>query len=129
MKIQLPKPLRRLGCGLLLLVWFLVMLTPCFVIVLATQREIVIQYSDIPQDELRIWTIQERDLRGIGIANSRRVTVTATTGDATCTVIDIRFVLWQGQAESARSCACYELRDGAWRETTIGDAACKLAGE
>ncbi|MBX3061790.1 MAG: hypothetical protein U0528_14965 [Anaerolineae bacterium] len=136
--MKLPKPVRRFGCGVLLVLWFLFLLTPCAVFVLAVQREIVIKWSEVPQDELRIWTIQDRDARGIGIANSRRVNTTGSGSQPVeysaenpliCTITDIRFILWQGQANPAHSCSCFQKQQSRWAEVVVGQDACTLAGE
>jgi hypothetical protein len=123
---RIPKPLKRLGCGVLLVAWFLLLLAPCLLFVLAVQRQIEITYSDVPQDSLRIWSIQERDLRGIAVSNSRRV---SAPNDVTCTIIDVRFLLWEGQADSSHQCSCYTRANNNWMSIAEGADACKIAGE
>ncbi|MBX3081654.1 MAG: hypothetical protein KF716_08445 [Anaerolineae bacterium] len=132
--MKIPKLLRRIGCGALLVVWFLAMLTPCAVVVLATQGEIKITYSDLPEDDLRIWTVSSPDSRGIAVSNSRRMTPvqpisTATYHDTMCQIIDIRFILWQGSADSSHQCYCYGKSEDQWDIVVDGTKACQLAGE
>ena len=72
--MKIPKLLRRVCCGALVVVWLVAMLTPCAVVVLATQGEIKITYSDSPEDEFRVWTVFSTGTRGIAFSNSRRIT-------------------------------------------------------
>ena len=124
--MKLKRRLRRLGCGALLVLWFLLLLTPCLAVVLLTQREIVLTHSDVPNDDFRVWLIQEAGQRGIAISNSRRVTV---PNDAVCTLIDVRFLLWQGKGDPNHYCSCYARQADSWSSIAEGAEACKLAGE
>ncbi|MDW8299988.1 MAG: hypothetical protein RML95_11705 [Anaerolineae bacterium] len=132
------KALRRLGCALLLIPWLVVMFSPCFVIALISQGEISITWSDVPEDAFRIWLLRDVPIGGVGIATSQRRTPAqpADGRQVVCTIIDVRFVVWQGNAERAgalpsRQCACYykDQPDQAWRTLSVGDEACRLAGE
>lgn len=130
----LRRPLRWVLFPVLFVVWLVFILSPCFVIVLAVQREIVITYSDVPADELRIWTISEARLRGVAISNTRRVSSVAPVPDAdgstaTCTITDTRFLLWQGSADDGHQCSCYVKRGETWQSVAEGAAACTLAGD
>jgi hypothetical protein len=132
--VKIPKLLRRIGCGALLIVWFFAMLTPCAVVVLATQGEIKFTYSDLPEDDLRIWTVSSTNTRGIAISNSRRMTPvqpisTASFRESMCQIIDINFLLWQGSADSSHQCYCYARDSEAWFMVVDGAQACQLAGE
>ncbi len=117
---------RRIGCGILLVAWFLFLLTPCLLIVLATQQEIVLTHSDVPNDNLRIWLVQEAGQRGIGFSNSRRVDAPS---NAVCTLTDVRFVLWEGKGEPNHYCSCYTRQNNEWTSIAEGADACKMAGE
>jgi hypothetical protein len=125
--LKLRKYLRRTGCALLLVIWFMLLLTPCLLFTLAAEREMVFTYSDIPNDNLRIWLIQDAKNRGVAISNSRRVHLDNGT---VCTVIDGRFILWQGSAEPPHYCSCYTRpdQDSMWSSVAEGEEACKLAG-
>ncbi len=134
----MPKALRRLGCALLFITWLAVMFTPCFVIALLSQGEIVITWSDVPEDAFRIWLLRDVPISGIGIATSQRRTPPQPTDgrQTVCTLIDVRFVVWQGNAQRAgalpsRQCACYERSQPsqAWRTLSVGAEACQLMGE
>ncbi|HLY28923.1 MAG TPA: hypothetical protein VKQ72_21430 [Aggregatilineales bacterium] len=125
MRIRIPKALKRLGCGLLLVAWFALLMLPCVAIVLVTDGEIVLTHSDVPNDEFRVWLIQQPHERGIALSNSRRV---SGTDGSTCTIVDGSFLMWEGQqAESPHYCSCYKQQGGAWNSTAEGDEACQLA--
>src|SRR5258707_1210353 len=98
---------------------------PCIAIVLATQGEIVLAHSDLPNDDFRVWLIQQPRERGIALSNSHRV---SGTDGSVCTIIDAHFVLWEGQqVASPHYCSCYKQQDGNWNSTAEGDEACLLA--
>lgn len=120
------KSFRRVGCGALLALWFVILLLPCFMIVLATQGEIVLMHSSVPEDDFRVRLIQTTSERGLAVSNSHRVDT--SDGDA-CTIIDVRFLLWQGQANPAHYCSCYTGSGNNWSSIAEGTDACKLAGD
>jgi hypothetical protein len=98
---------------------------PCIAFVLVTQGDIVLAHSDLPNDDFRLWLIQQPHERGIGLSNSRRVS--GTDGSA-CTIIDGSFLLWEGQqAASPHYCSCYRQQGDNWNSTAEGDEACHLA--
>ncbi|MBO9308219.1 MAG: hypothetical protein J7551_00365 [Chloroflexi bacterium] len=132
------KFLRRLGCALLIIPWLAVMFAPCFVIALIAQGEVRITWSDVPDDALRIWLLRDVPIGGIGIASAQRYTPAQPSDgrQVVCTVIDVRFVIWQGNAERAgalpsRQCACYYKTpsDPLWRTLSVGEEACPQARE
>src|ERR1041385_5904869 len=92
-----PKPrslLRRLGCGITLVIWFTLILSPCLCIVLATQGEITLQLSDVPGNSLRVWLVNEAHERGVGIS---RPTIHASSDDnAVCVQTEVSFIFWEG---------------------------------
>src|SRR5258708_747333 len=92
-RLKIRRLLRRLGCGVLLVLWFALLTLPCFAIALVFQKEIILTHSDIPNDEFRIWLIQDIRNRGVAVTNSRRVD--APNG-VVCTVINGGFFLLQG---------------------------------
>jgi len=95
-------------------------------VVLASQGEIILQHSNIPEDDFRIRLIQTVSERGLAISNSRRVD---TTNGNVCTIIDVRFLLWQGKANPAHYCSCYTWSGLNWSSIAEGADACTLAGE
>jgi hypothetical protein len=132
------KAFRRLGCALLFIPWLALMFAPCFVIALIAQGEVRITWSDVPDDAFRIWLLQDVPIGGVGIATSQRYTPAQSEDgrQVACTISDVRFVIWQGNAERAgafpsRQCACYykDQSAQAWRTLSVGEEACKKATE
>jgi hypothetical protein len=113
--IQVPRRrrLRRVGCSVLLVIWFTFLLLPCFLLVLATQQEIIISQGELPGQEIRIRLITDIDQRGIGFWTTS--TTTGTEGDI-CLVTNVRYILWEGQGDPAQYCQCFsrEAENGAW---------------
>jgi len=122
------KVLRRIGCALLLVLWFgFLILGPCAVVTLVSGNEIRIIHSGVPDDNtLRVWLIQQAHARGLGISTGYSVNPDANT---VCTVTDTHFVLWLGEGDSSHSCACYTPQaDGSYTSLSDGPAACATAG-
>ena len=125
--MKIRRLLRRLGCGVLLVLWFAVLTLPCFAVALVFQKEIVLTHSDIPNDEFRIWLIQDIRNRGVAVTNSRRV---YAPNGVVCTVINGGFFMWQGTAANApHYCSCYSRQDQTWSSVAEGPEACRIAGE
>lgn len=104
--VQKPRgPLRRLGCSAAVVLWFIILLTPCLCIVLATQGEIAIRLGDLPGQSLRVWLLNESRQRGLGL--SRPSLHAGEHERQTCIQTDVSFALWVGIAEAATYCECY----------------------
>jgi hypothetical protein len=118
-------PLRRLGCGVALIIWFVLMLTPCLLIVLATQGQITILLSGGPEREFRIWMVMESDRRGFGIANPSLHE--DPKNDAVCVQTDVRFALWMGEGKPASYCECFQhsSSDGNWHSINTRQGNCE----
>ncbi|MBZ0303284.1 MAG: hypothetical protein K8J31_26310 [Anaerolineae bacterium] len=115
-------PLRRPGCILGLILWFLILLTPCFMIVLAVQGEIAVTTGSAPDQRLRVWLIQEAAQSGIGVSSAS----VQTQDDLLCVQTDVRFVLWRGSAEPTQYCECYTGTDANWQTVRVEQSACSL---
>ncbi len=117
------RPIRRIGCGVVLVIWFLVLLLPCGLIVLAVQQEIVISTGSAPGQQTRLWLIGEPTERGFGISTAA---VAPTADNAICVQTDVRFLLWAGQADPLNYCECYERAnaDAEWVSVSSSDGAC-----
>lgn len=105
---RVRKPLlKRMGCALILVLWFVLLLMPCFFIFMATQGELAIQLGDIPGQSFRIWLINETRERGFAISQP---SVVSTSSDnlATCMRMDVSFLLWQGEGKPTTFCECFE---------------------
>ena len=119
--------LRRIGCGLLLVLWFgFLILGPCAVVTLISGNDIRLVHSDVPDDNtLRIWLIQQAHARGLGISTGYSVDPDANT---VCTVTDTSFILWLGEGQSSHSCACYTRQsNGSYLSLSDGPDACAAA--
>ncbi len=114
---------RRTGCAALVALWFLLLLTPCFCLVLATQGEIAIPQGGAPGQMMRIWLIMDADQRGLGVSST---TARQPAENAVCVESNTRFILWTGSADPAVSCECYE-RDSAeaeWSLISVANVSC-----
>ena len=104
---------RRLGCGLVLTLWFILLLTPCGLFYLAANGEFRFEHGEIPQSHahprLLVSLISEREDRGVRIETSAIVN---QQGDdfSTCVETEVRFLLWEysGGNQDVRYCDCYE---------------------
>lgn len=104
--------LSRLGCGFLLVIWFVVLLTPCALLYLASNGEIRIWHTDIPDPyehpRLSIELVTEVDSRGLRVLNSSVVDA-ISDDDALCVQTNVRFLLWQTDEDNqdVSFCDCY----------------------
>lgn len=116
-------PLQRVGCSVALVLWFTLLLVPCFCFLLATQEEITIPQGGAPGQAIRIWLIMEAEERGLGISST---SAQQTSDNALCVETTTRFVLWMGRGESQVSCECYERNndDVPWSAISVGNQAC-----
>lgn len=116
--------MRRTGCFIGLIIWFVLLLTPCFCLVMASQGEITINLGDVPGQSLRIWMVNEARSRGVAIA---RPTVYVTgNGDSICLQTDVSFVLWMGQGDAIHYCDCYLRGDNEWTLTSTASGDCSI---
>ena len=107
---------RRLGCGLVLLFWFALLLMPCSLFYLAANGEIRFWHRDVPQPHahplLLVSLVSESEDRGLRIENSRIVESQAD-GGMLCVETAVRFLLWQysGGNQNVSFCDCYRRQD------------------
>lgn len=125
-------PLKRLGCLLLLMLWFALLLFPCGLFYLAANGEIRLQHSDIPQPHahplLLISLISEQTERGLRIESSSSI----AKDPLLCVETAVRFVLWQssGGDQDARYCDCYARgADDNWILNDTSAGVCQPRGE
>lgn len=116
-------PLRRTGCIIALIVWFAILLTPCFFIVLAVQQEISITTGSAPGQQVRLWLVSDADQRGLALSTA---SVRQAAENAICVQTDVRFLLWAGEAEPINYCECYERAssEDSWSATTMTTGIC-----
>ena len=110
-------PLRRLACGLLLSLWFLLLLTPCALFYLATHGEIRLFHADIPQPHsqprLLISLINDVENRGLQIVRS--IPFRESDNMAVCVETVVNYLLWASSEgnQDVVYCDCYERADTA----------------
>jgi hypothetical protein len=116
-------PLRRLGCVVGLVIWFTVLLLPCFLLILATQSEITISTGSAPGQQTRLWLISEADERGLALSTT---SAWQDGENALCVQTDVRFLLWAGSSEPLSYCECYQRGSAgeAWSFTESINGAC-----
>lgn len=102
--------------------WFVLLLSPCLLIALATQGEITLQLGNIPGQVLRIWLIEGARERGIAI--SRPSVATNLGNNTTCVQTDTSFILWMGRGEATRFCDCYAQSNDTWTLTGSNSGMC-----
>lgn len=112
-------PLRRIGCGIALTLWFLLLLTPCIMVYAASLGEITIPQGDLPGQSIRLWMIQEARSQGIGIASTSALNIDENTR---CLQTDNRFLLWRGSEPPVTYCECFRRSGGEGRWDFIGGA-------
>ncbi len=122
----LPTPkrrslLRRLGCGIGLLIWAILLLLPCIAILLISQGEIAVQLGSLPDQSLRVWLIQDAAERGIGIAYP---SVHSGEDSTTCLQTDTNFMLWMGKGETSSYCECFVPDGDNWKSVRTTQASC-----
>lgn len=102
---KLRHPLRRIGCIILLILWFVVLLTPCLLLTLATQGEIRVSTGGAPGQEVRVWVVMEAETRGLGVSTG---TISSQTPTDICVETNINYLLWSGREAPITYCDCYE---------------------
>ncbi|MBK8025947.1 MAG: hypothetical protein IPK19_32330 [Chloroflexi bacterium] len=117
-------PLRRMGCILVLIVWFAVLLTPCLLLTLAIQGELRVATGGAPGQELRAWVIMEADTRGVGVSNG---VVRSSDAQTVCVETTITYVLWAGQEDGHTYCECYQRAsdDAPWSMSETTEGTCQ----
>ena len=128
--IQRSRLPRRLGCWLLVAVWFAILMTPCGLFYLAAQGEIRLEHGQIPDPHthprLLMSLISESDDRGLRIERS---TILAEVSDtALCVETAVTFLLWEssGGNQNVAFCDCYQRQDAdaAWNLVSTYGGAC-----
>jgi hypothetical protein len=116
-------PIRRLGCTLAVIVWFLILLLPCFLGVLAVQQEISINTGSLPGQQIRLWLISEAEQRGLALSTG---TVHQSVDNAACVQTNVNYYLWTGSEAPSIYCDCYERSssDMPWSYVTSTAGAC-----
>lgn len=119
--------LRRIGCGVLVVLWFAVLLLPIVMFFLAVQGDITIpRFDDVPDPQehplLQVRLVMEADYRGFGVTST---SVTESDNEL-CVQTNVRFLLWQGEGDPASFCDCYvrESDENEWVFASTAQGAC-----
>ncbi|MCB9459918.1 MAG: hypothetical protein H6670_09725 [Anaerolineaceae bacterium] len=106
-----PSILRRLGCSLLLVVWFLILLAPCTFFYLAINGQIMLEHANVPDPAqhpfLKIQTVMEIEDRGFAITRSL---IDQQSETEMCLETYVNYVFWQSshnESQDAVFCDCY----------------------
>lgn len=120
--VQRRSPIRRAGCIAAVILWFVILLVPCFLIVFAVQQQFTISTGSAPGQQIRVWLISEADQRGIGASSA---SVHQTAPDAICVETTVHFLLWTGHSDPLSYCDCYQRADAdsPWTQTDSGDCS------
>ena len=94
------KNLTRLGYVGLFLVWLVLMCAPAFFCALMLNSGELV-WGDDPQDQVRVFLMQERGQEGLGVQWSRPL-----AAEPTCTQTTVRYWMWAGEGENRTSCVC-----------------------
>jgi len=122
---------RKLGCGLALLLWFTLLLTPCALFFLAANGEIRLNHRDLPAPHahplLLVSLISEAADRGLRLESSW-IAKRANDDQTICVETAVRFLLWEysGGNQNVNYCDCYERPAPAanWELSRTFGAAC-----
>ena len=115
--------LGRWGCRLAVVVWFLILLTPCFCLAFASQGELSVRLGDIPGQSLRVWLLSESRQRGFGI--SRPSVVASSVVGQVCLQTDVSFILWTGSEDATTYCECFaQSANSTWDVVSNNQGSC-----
>lgn len=118
----LSQQLRRIGCGVALLAWGILMLWPCVLITVLIEGEFVVGLSDRPGHELRMFNIESEDTRGFGFSVAE---VAEENADRVCVKTYVRYLIWRGENEPVDYCRCYTRQQENWQATRAVNASCE----
>lgn len=102
--------LRRLAYLTVTLIWLLFISLPACAFLLAARGQI--QIGDQDGRHLRIFLLQERNLQGLGVEQTRPL-----HGEPNCLRTTIRYYLWEGVGENTAFCRCTDPVTGAVQPT------------
>lgn len=115
--------LRRIGFWVGLVIWILILMIPSCMFWLAISGEIKVSLpGDVPDNQLRIWTVMEPRERGIAYSLPR----THSRDDSTMSVqTTVRYLLWEGEAASVRYCQLYQRDGDDWESAGVSEGGCE----
>ncbi len=103
------RPLKRRRLRTLaLMIWFLLLLTPCACFYFSVQQELTIPLGSAPGQAVRVWLVMESRARGLGFSIGQ---VASETPTELCVQTTNGYLLWSGRGEDAIFCECYTRPD------------------
>lgn len=125
---QRPSLLRRAGCGVLLVIWFTVLLLPLLLFVLAVEGNITISHrGDVPDKiqhpRFQAFLLMEPEVRGLQFTRS---SVKREGNRDLCIQVTVSYLLWEGEGIPAAYCDCYarESGDADWQYVNTIQPTC-----
>lgn len=119
----------RMGCGLLTILWFALLLMPCAMFVLATSGEIRLEHANIPEPQDHPWLSISLsvDAYNSGLKISRSW-VAQDEGQQVCVETVTNYLRWRsdGTASTVVFCQCYERSDTRWIFQQQGLTSCMV---
>jgi hypothetical protein len=113
----LPRPTTRrgkIGCGVLLAIWFLLLLLPFAMFWLATGHNFTIPRTNIPEAELhprfQVHLIMDKDNRGLQFLSTQ---VFRNSPNELCVQGHVNYLLWESEDDDNATvyCECYKRND------------------
>lgn len=120
----------KVGCGIALVLWFMLLTLPCAMFWFASGNEIQLQHGSVPEAYdhplLEIGLIMTTENRGVKFKSSQ---IFSQGDNAVCVQTNLNYVLWYSREENPATsfCNCYERSDtaGTWSGTGTTDGDCK----
>lgn len=110
--LSIPRPLRtplwfirRLGCSLMVVIWLLLMASPCLFVTVLVRGEATYNFSDKPGHQIRLFRVQSDTALGFGL--SLGTLKNEKDGDF-CVLTQVRYLLIEGETENVNYCQCYD---------------------
>jgi hypothetical protein len=91
--------LKRMGYTAVFLFWCVIMLLPTMLFFSLSDGQSV--WGDDPNDQVRIFLMQEVGQEGVGVQWSR-----PATADEACIMTSVRYLMFDGEAENNDLCIC-----------------------
>jgi hypothetical protein len=118
--------IKRIGCGILVVMWFILILTPACFLMLAMQGEIALWHGgNFPENEahplFQVKLLMDADTRGLNITTSSLVD---GPDNQVCVQVYVRYMLWQGRGENTSYCDCYTHEETDWDFTGSSRGVC-----
>lgn len=106
----------------MIVVWMLLMLSPCLLLTVIVRGEATLPLSDKPGHEIRLFKVFEDDVRGFGLSWGN--TQEGNSKDNVCVKTQVRYFTWQGSGENVDFCLCYTRIEDEWIAGETVDDMC-----